>query len=69
MCAIRAPRRRPKKPRDAEGERLVAVEPDAVAARGDVVVADRAQAAPEMRAEQTPSAASASRISDAKRDP
>ena len=42
------------KARDAEGETLVAVKHDAVAARRHVVVADRAQGAAKMRAEQAP---------------
>ena len=37
-----------------EGQRLVAVQAEPVGARGDVVLADGAQAAAEMRAEQAP---------------
>ena len=37
---------------EGEGQRLVAVQADAIGARRDVVVADGAQAAAEMRAEQ-----------------
>ena len=52
MCAIRAPAMPAENPATREGEALVAIERDAVAARRHVVVADRAQGAPEMRAEQ-----------------
>ena len=39
---------------DGEGQRLVAVEADAVGARGHLVVAHGAAAAAEMRAQQPP---------------
>ena len=40
------------KPAEDEGERLVAVQAEAIGARRDIVIADRAKTAAEMRAEQ-----------------